>query len=78
MEISSQLPVGAVVSPGKEPAAPSEQQAGLTPNPVLTLWRREKYLASGGNRTTIPRSPTRSLVAIQTMLFRLLFYLTTI
>jgi len=56
MEISSQLAVVAVVSPGKEPAEPSEQQAGLTRNPVLTLWKTEKYLASGGNRTTIPQS----------------------
>jgi len=35
MEVSSQLPVVAIASRGKEPAAPSEQQAGLTPNPVL-------------------------------------------
>jgi len=56
MEVSSQLHVVAVLSPGKEPEAPSEQQAGLTPNPVLTLWRREKYLVSDGNRPTILRS----------------------
>jgi len=35
---------------------PIEQEAGWAPEPVWMLWRKEKILASAGNRTTVPRT----------------------
>jgi hypothetical protein len=40
MEVSRQLHVPAVLTPGKELQAPIEEEAGWTPEPVWTLLRR--------------------------------------
>ena len=39
------------------PSVANEQDAGRTPEPVRTLWKRYKPISPTGNRTTIPRSP---------------------
>jgi hypothetical protein len=42
MEVSGKLHVPAVLSPGKEPPVPTEQEAAWAPEPVWTRWWREK------------------------------------
>jgi hypothetical protein len=37
--------------PGKEPPVPIRQEAGWAPEPVWTLWSKEKYLSPARNRT---------------------------
>jgi hypothetical protein len=32
-----------------------EQKASWTPDPVWTIWRRQKTLAPAGNQTKVPR-----------------------
>jgi hypothetical protein len=49
MEMSCQLHAPAALPPGNEAPAPIEQKAGWAPEPVWTLWRREKSLAPAGN-----------------------------
>jgi len=49
---------------------PYEQEARRPPEPVPTIWEREKSLTSSGIRT--PNPPTRNLVNIPTKLSRLL------
>jgi hypothetical protein len=46
MEVSSHLQ-----APGKEPTVDIEWEAGSAPEPVLTLWDKEKSLYPIGNRT---------------------------
>jgi hypothetical protein len=36
-------------TPGKEPPVPTEEKVGWAPEPIYTLWKREKYLASAWN-----------------------------
>ena len=57
--MSGQLYVPTALPPGKESVVPTEQKAGWAPEPVFTFWRRYKYVASGGNRTTIPRTSSQ-------------------
>jgi hypothetical protein len=42
-----------VKSPGKECSIPLHYESGLAPEPLWILWRRDKLLASEGNRKTI-------------------------
>ena len=51
---------------GEETLIPIIEEAGRAPQPALTVWRKEKYIASVGIRTTIPRLTDRSLVTIAT------------
>jgi hypothetical protein len=51
MEVSGQLYVPAALLPGKEPHVPIVQEAGRAPEPVGTLWSREKSLGPAGNKT---------------------------
>jgi len=53
MEVSGQLQDPAVLPPRKEPSVPIWYDAGCDPGPVWTRWRREKFLATAGNRTTV-------------------------
>ena len=53
--VSGQFHVPTALSLGKESVVRTEQKTGWAPAPVLTLWRRCKYVASGGNRTRILR-----------------------
>jgi hypothetical protein len=57
---------------GKSPRVPIGQEAGWTPERVWTPWKREKSLASAGNRTPIPQPSSLAFVGISTELFRLL------
>jgi len=41
MEVSGQLETPAALPPGKEPPAPSGQEARRSPERVWTLWRQE-------------------------------------
>jgi hypothetical protein len=47
MEVSGQLHVPAALPLGKEPTVPTGQEAGWAPEPVWTLWRREKSCPAG-------------------------------
>jgi hypothetical protein len=60
MEVS-QLHAPAALPPGKEPSVPIGWEAGRTPEPVWTRWRREKFLALAGNRTPIVQPVARLL-----------------
>jgi hypothetical protein len=51
MEVSAQLYAPADLTPGKEPTVPIEYEAGWAPEPLWTLWSREKSLATAENRT---------------------------
>jgi hypothetical protein len=42
MEVSGQLHAPAASPAGKEPSVSIGQEAGLSPEPVGTMWRREK------------------------------------
>jgi hypothetical protein len=46
----------ALLPPGKGPPVPIVQEAGLTPEPVLTQRLEEKSFAPAGDRTPIARS----------------------
>jgi hypothetical protein len=54
MEVSGQLHDPAALTSRKEPHLPTEQEAGRAPEPV-SLLRRNKSLASAGNRTPFPQ-----------------------
>jgi hypothetical protein len=49
MEVSGQFHARAALPP-----VPIGQDAGWAPEPVWTLWRREKSLAPAGNRAVYP------------------------
>ena len=53
MEVSSQLQLPAALLTTKRTLISVEQKAGWNSEQVRTLWKREKYLAPTGNRTTI-------------------------
>jgi hypothetical protein len=59
MEVSGRLHASAILALGKERPVLIAQEAGWTPEPVLTLWRREKSLAHAGNRTPVVQTVTR-------------------
>jgi len=42
------------LTPVKETPSSIKLEAGLSPGPVWTLWRRDKLCAADGNRTAIP------------------------
>jgi hypothetical protein len=48
MEVSDQLHATAALLQGKEPLVAIGWEAGLTPEPIWLLWRREKSLAMPG------------------------------
>jgi hypothetical protein len=56
-------------SPKNEPSVPIEYVAVWTPEPVWTLWRREKFLAFAGNRTPPNPSGGVSLYQINYLVF---------
>jgi hypothetical protein len=62
MENSGQFHGAAALLPGKEHPVPTWQQPGRAPQPVRTLWRREKSYPC---RETYPGSPARSLSIYQ-------------
>jgi hypothetical protein len=49
VELSGQLHFPAACNQEKELPVPFEQEVRLAPEPVWTLWSREKSLASAGN-----------------------------
>jgi hypothetical protein len=51
MEANGQLHGPAALSPGEQTPVTIGEDAGWTPEPVMTLWRREKSLDCAGNRT---------------------------
>jgi hypothetical protein len=53
-----QLHAPVALLPGREPSVPIGYEAGLTPEPVWKLWRKEKFLVPTENLT-----PTVRLVA---------------
>jgi hypothetical protein len=69
MEVNSQIHSPAVLPMGKEPPVHIGMQVGWTPEPVWTLWSREKILSPTGNRTS-----TVQPIAIVTELSRLKRY----
>jgi hypothetical protein len=66
MEVSGQLQAPAALLSGTQSTASIVQEAGWAPEPVWTFWRKENLFSLLG-------LPARSLVAIPTGLFRLLF-----
>jgi hypothetical protein len=55
---------------GRNPV-PTNWEAKLTPEPVWTVWRREKSVATTGHRTTISRFSRLYQVTVPTELTRL-------
>jgi hypothetical protein len=51
MEVSGQLHTLVALTPGKEPLVPIGQEAVWVPEPVWTLWWREKFPTPAGTRT---------------------------
>jgi hypothetical protein len=51
MEVSCQLHAPTTLPQGKESPVPIGQEAEWAPEPVWTLWSREKSFAPAGNRT---------------------------
>jgi hypothetical protein len=51
MEVNGQLHALVALPPGKEPPVSIGQEAGWVPEPVSTLWSRDKTHAPAGNRT---------------------------
>jgi hypothetical protein len=51
MALSGQLHAPGALPPGKQPLVPIGSQAGWVSEPVCTLWRTEKTVASARNRT---------------------------
>jgi hypothetical protein len=62
MEMSGQLHAPSALPPGKEALGPIGQEAGLAPEPVWTLWRREKFCSY---RDLISDSSAVQLVTIR-------------
>jgi hypothetical protein len=56
------------IPPEKEPPVPVGWEARWAPEPVRSLWRREKWLNPARNRNPIPRCPVRSPAAVPTEL----------
>jgi len=52
MEMSGQPQAPATLLPGREPLVPTGEEAGWNPEPVWKLWRRGKFPALAGTRTT--------------------------
>jgi hypothetical protein len=73
MEASGQLHAHAALPPRKESRVPSGQEAGWAPDPVWTLWSREKSLSPAGNQTRAvhPVAGCYTYWAIQSTLFEL-------
>jgi hypothetical protein len=60
MKVNGLLHAPATLFTAKEPPIPMGYETGRIPEPVWTLWRRKKSLATAGNRTTIPWLPSSS------------------
>jgi hypothetical protein len=67
MKVSGQLHDPTALPAVKEPPIPIGYVVWWTPEPVWTLWRREKILTPAGNQTAVVYP-----VAMPTELFRLL------
>jgi hypothetical protein len=52
------------LSQGKESPIPTGRVAGQEPQPVCTIWKKEKYLGRSGGRT--PDHPAGRLVTVLT------------
>jgi hypothetical protein len=53
LDASGQFYAAAALNPGKEPAVLIALEMGWDPEPVWTLWNKEKSLASAGNQTPV-------------------------
>jgi hypothetical protein len=62
---------GQLYAPDSLPSVPTVQKVGWAPEPVWTLWRKEKSLAQQRIEPQFLCRPARTLVAIPTELFRL-------
>jgi len=62
MELSGQIHVSAAFTLGKETPVPIRRKTELTPEPVYTFLRREKFNAPAGNQTSV--HPLCSLIKI--------------
>jgi hypothetical protein len=51
MEVGGQLHASVALLPGKQPHVPIGQVTGWAPEPVWTLWSKDKSLAPVGNGT---------------------------
>jgi hypothetical protein len=56
MYVSCQLHSPTALSPEKESPIPIRWDAGWAPDPVWTLWKREKCIALAGNGTPAAQS----------------------
>jgi hypothetical protein len=71
MEVNGQLHTLAALPPGKEPLIPIGYEAEWAPDPVWTLWHREKSLASAGNRTSVVLSYPGSILGSKKILLHI-------
>lgn len=65
-EVSGRFHAPATTSPGKAALKPIEQEARCTPEPALSLWRREKSVP---HRTSSPW-PSQKQPAIRNCVFQ--------
>jgi hypothetical protein len=66
MEVSGQFHAPATLPPGKEPPVTIGYEAGWAPEPVWTLWRREKSLSLLETEPQFLGRPTSSVVTAST------------
>lgn len=65
----------AILLPTKGPLIPIRQEAWCAPELVWMLWKLEKFLASLGNRTSIPLSSNLYSICVPTELSRFPMYI---
>jgi hypothetical protein len=71
MEVNGQFHNPAALHQGRMPPVRIVLELGWTPEPALTLWRREKLIVPAGNRNPILRSSNPWPSRYITELFRL-------